>query len=66
MNKDIRGRYAIAGIGEAPAGKVPDSEQWEMNLLAAKRAIEDAGIDKTEIDCVISTGRGITSSCVSS
>lgn len=56
MNKDIRGRYAIAGIGEAPAGKVPDSEQWEMNLLAAKRAIEDAGIDKTEIDCVISTG----------
>lgn len=56
MNKDICGRYAIAGIGEAPSGKVPDSDQWEMQLLAAKRAIEDAGIDKSEIDCVISTG----------
>jgi len=53
---DLRGRYCIAGIGEAPAGRVPDSDQWEMNLLAAKRAIEDSGIDKAEIDVVISTG----------
>lgn len=52
----IRGRYCIAGIGEAPSGKVPDSDQWEMNLLAAKRAIEDSGIEKSEIDCVITTG----------
>lgn len=56
MNKDIRGRFAIAGIGDAPSGKVPNSDQWEMQLLAAKRAIEDAGIDKSEIDCVITTG----------
>jgi acetyl-CoA acetyltransferase len=56
VTRDIRGSFAIAGIGEAPAGKVPGSDQWEMNLLAAKRAIEDAGIEKSEIDCVISTG----------
>lgn len=53
---EIRGRWCIAGIGEAPSGVVPDSDQWEMNLLAAKRAIEDSGIDKSEIDVVITTG----------
>jgi acetyl-CoA acetyltransferase len=53
---DIRGKWCIAGIGEAPSGVVPDSDQWEMNLLAAKRAIEDSGIDKSEIDVVITTG----------
>lgn len=52
----IRGRWVIAGIGEAPSGVVPDSDQWEMNLFAAKQAIEDSGIDKREIDIVITTG----------
>lgn len=53
---ELSGRYAICGIGEAPSGKVDGSEQYELNLLAAKQAIEDSGIDKSEIDCVISTG----------
>ncbi|MGH2945820.1 MAG: thiolase family protein [Solirubrobacteraceae bacterium] len=52
---DLSGRYCIAGIGEAPSGKRPDLDHWELNLIAAKRAIEDAGIDKSEIDCVISS-----------
>jgi acetyl-CoA acetyltransferase len=52
---DLRGRYCIAGLGEAPSGKLPDIDHWELNLIAAKRAIEDSGIDKSEIDCVITS-----------
>jgi acetyl-CoA acetyltransferase len=51
----LRGKYCIAGIGEAPAGRLPDSDHWEMTLAAAKAAIIDAGIEKSEIDCVITS-----------
>jgi acetyl-CoA acetyltransferase len=53
---EIRGRFCIAGVGEAPSGRVENSDHWELNLIACKRAIEDAGIDKDEIDVVITTG----------
>jgi acetyl-CoA acetyltransferase len=53
---EIRGRFSIAGVGEAPSPRVEDSDHWEMNLLACKQAIQDSGIDKSEIDVVITTG----------
>jgi len=57
MGKDsLSGKFCIAGVGEAPSPEVKDSDHWEMNLIACKQAIEDAGIDKREIDVVISTG----------
>ena len=54
--RELRGKYCIAGVGEAPSGQLIDSDHWELNLIACKRAIEDAGIDKREIDVVITTG----------
>lgn len=53
---ELRGRYCIAGVGEAPSVDLTDTDHWELNLIACKRAIEDAGIDKREIDVVITTG----------
>jgi 3-oxoacyl-[acyl-carrier-protein] synthase III len=53
---EIRGPWCIAGIGEPPSGVMPDSDQGQMNLLAANRAVQDSGIDKSEIDIVITTG----------
>ncbi len=52
----LSGKFCIVGVGEAPSPEVKDSDHWEMNLVACKQAIEDAGIDKREIDVVISTG----------
>ena len=52
----LSGKFCIAGVGEAPSPHVVDSDHWQLNLIACKRAIEDAGIDKREIDIVISTG----------
>src|ERR1043166_8409430 len=54
-----RGKVAVAGVGHSPVDR-----RWDENLehslgayslLAAKRAIDDAGISLDEIDGVIST-----------
>lgn len=55
-SESLSGKFCIAGVGEAPSGFVADSDHWELNLIACKRAIEDSGIDKREIDIVITTG----------
>jgi acetyl-CoA acetyltransferase len=50
---DMNGRYVIAGVGEAPSGRVGDKGHWEMCLIAAKAAVADAGLTKNDIDGVI-------------
>src|ERR1700722_9624110 len=55
MRSDVSGKYCIVGIGEAPCGKVPSLTHWEFYLKAARAAIFDAGIDKSEIDGVITS-----------
>lgn len=45
----------MAGVGEAPSGNRPEYDHWEMTMVAVKAAIEDAGIDKREIDLVITS-----------
>lgn len=47
---------AIAGIGESDLGAAPGSDSFELSRQALVRAIEDCGIDKSEIDGVMSTG----------
>ena len=41
---------AIAGVGETAVGKVPGVSALELHVQAAKRALDDAGIPKAEID----------------
>ena len=56
INNSIRGKIAVAGIGEVPTGKYPDRDFIEAALMASREAILDAGIKKDEIDVVMPTG----------
>ena len=56
MTTNLQGKYAIAGVGNSPLGKVPDMGPLDLFVVAAKRAIEDAGISKDEIDGIITRG----------
>jgi len=49
----IRGRHAIAGVGVSRFGKVPGTSAMGFTLEASKRAIEDCGIRKDDIDGVL-------------
>src|SRR5256712_7746832 len=52
MNRTLRGKVAVAGIGETTYykhGKSPDPE-FKLALMAILRACEDAGIRPREID----------------
>jgi len=50
-----KAKGAIIGIGEVPTGRFPEMEAIEFAMKSAKLAIEDAGIDKNEIDCILPT-----------
>jgi len=46
----------IAGVGETPVGRLPDTNSIELHVQAAKLAMMDAGIDKGEIDGLLTSG----------
>jgi acetyl-CoA acetyltransferase len=47
---------AVAGVGETAVGRLPDTNSIELHVQAAQLAIEDAGIDKNEIDGLLTSG----------
>ena len=52
VDRTIRGRVAVAGVGETPYykhGQSPDA-QFKLTLMAILAAAEDAGLDPREID----------------
>src|SRR3990170_2414061 len=51
-----RNNVAIVGVAESDFGTVPDKTVHELHAQAAVRAIEDAGIDRDEIDGLFSCG----------
>ena len=50
---NIRGRYAIVGIGETEVGRRSEKSGTALGLEAAASAIRDAGLDKKQIDGLI-------------
>jgi len=50
---DIRDKYAIAGVGNTAYGKLPGRSAVNLTVEAIRNAIEDCGIDKGEIDAVL-------------
>ena len=56
--KAIAGKKSIAivGVAESDFGTVPDKTVHELHAQAAVRAMQDAGIDRDEIDGLLSTG----------
>ena len=49
----IRGRHAIAGVGASRFGKLQGVSTMGFTLEASKRAIEDAGLRREDIDGVL-------------
>ncbi|RYF59895.1 MAG: thiolase family protein [Comamonadaceae bacterium] len=48
----MRGNTVIAGIGHTAYGKLPGRSTTSLNVEASRKAIQDAGIDKSDIDAV--------------
>jgi acetyl-CoA acetyltransferase len=46
----LKNAAAIVGVGESPIGKVPEHTGLALNAIAAKRALDDAGLKPDEVD----------------
>jgi acetyl-CoA acetyltransferase len=53
MTTDIRGKVAIVGIGHTPQGELPGQSPELNSVLAIKAALDDAQIDRTRLDGLI-------------
>ena len=49
----LRNRVAIVGVGESEIGKVPHMSGLGLNAQAAKRALEETGLNVSDIDGVL-------------
>lgn len=54
------GRYAIVGVGDTEVGRVPGQTKTGLAVLAGARAISDSGMDRSEIDGVLTSQMGPT------
>lgn len=48
----LSGRYVIAGIGHTAFGKLPGHDTVSLNVEACRRALDDAGVEKSLVDAV--------------
>jgi acetyl-CoA acetyltransferase len=46
----LRNKVAFVGAADTKVGKLPDTSPIQLCVIAAKRALEDAGIKKDEVD----------------
>ena len=53
MSHPLRGQLAIVGAADTPVGVVPGKSPTELCVEAALSAMEDAGIDKSRVDGLI-------------
>jgi len=58
--RSLRNRVAIVGVGASPQGTVPGSTSLSLAVTAFKRALDDAGLKKHDIDGLL-TMPGTTS-----
>ena len=53
-------KAAIVGVAEADEiGIVPNKSALQLHAEAARNALEDAGIDKSEVDAIFTAGTGV-------
>jgi acetyl-CoA acetyltransferase len=56
--KDLSGKFAIVGVAESDEmGILPHKSALQLHAEAARNAVADAGLSKTDIDAVFSAGR---------
>lgn len=53
MMESLRGKVAIVGAADTAVGVVPELGATQLCIDAAKRALDDAGIDKSRIDGLV-------------
>jgi acetyl-CoA acetyltransferase len=46
----LSGKTAIAGVGVTAFGKLPGRSSWSLQTEAVKRALDDAGLSKRDVD----------------
>ncbi len=49
-----KGKIAIIGVGEVPTGIYPERSRWDIIYDTCIEAVRDAGIDKNDVEGVIS------------
>ncbi len=49
-----KGKLAIVGVGEVPTGIYPERSRWDIIYEICIQAVRDAGLDKNDIEGVIS------------
>ena len=55
--RDMRGRVAIVGAGEADEhGRLPHKSAFMLHAEAARNALTDAGLALSDVDAVFSAG----------
>jgi acetyl-CoA acetyltransferase len=63
MSRDVtalRGRVAIAGVGESDRlGKLPDVSALQLHMEATANALTDAGLRPQDVDAVFTSGRNM-------
>jgi acetyl-CoA acetyltransferase len=63
MNGDaakLRGSVAVVGVGESDElGRLPDKSALQLHMEATRNALDDAGLKKTDIDAVFTSGRNM-------
>ena len=48
-----KGNLAIVGVGEVPTGRYPERSRWEIIYEICRQAVQHAGLDKNDIEGVI-------------
>jgi len=49
----LKDKYAIVGAGQTRIGKVPEHSDYGLQVQAAKSALDDAGLKKSDVDGII-------------
>lgn len=47
---DLRDKVAVVGVGNTAYGNFPETDDYNLGAQAFKRAIDDSGLDKNDID----------------
>jgi acetyl-CoA acetyltransferase len=53
--RGARSQARIVGVGESPLGKVPELSALQLQEAAARAALDDAGLDWSDIDGLLTT-----------
>jgi acetyl-CoA acetyltransferase len=48
--RDLKNRVAVVGVGNTPYGSFPDTDDYGLGATAFRNALEDSGLDKSQID----------------